>query len=95
MPLFMGQRAGAGRLRHHTAPCRILDLIVIATRASRTPCRSENTDLSTIEAKVKQSEKLEVGLRMVAFKARHEALAVLMPEQREKGKAAHEKGRTR
>lgn len=65
--------------------------IVIATRASRTPCRSENTNLSTIEVKVKQSEMLEVGLRMVAFKALHEALAVLMPEQREKGKAAHEK----
>jgi periplasmic protein CpxP/Spy len=51
----------------------------------------EKTDLSAIEAKVKQSELLEVGLRMLAFKARHDALAVLTPEQREKGKAGHEK----
>ena len=34
---------------------------------------------------------LEVGLRMAGFKARHNALAVLTPEQRKKGKAAHEK----
>jgi len=40
---------------------------------------------------VKQSELLEVGLRMLAFKARRDALAVLTPEQREKGKAAHDK----
>ena len=51
----------------------------------------EQADLSKVEAKVKQSEMLEVGLRMSAFKARHEALAVLTPEQRAKGKAAHEK----
>ena len=51
----------------------------------------EKTDLSAIEAKVKQSEMLEVGLRMLAFKARHDALGVLTPEQREKGKTAHEK----
>ena len=48
------------------------------------------SDLPAIEAKVKQSGMLEVGLRMLAFKARHDALEVLTPEQREKGKAAHE-----
>jgi protein CpxP len=51
----------------------------------------EKTDLSALEVKVKQSEMLEVGLRMLAFKARGDALALLTPEQREKGKAAHEK----
>ena len=51
----------------------------------------EQADLSKVETKVKQSEMLEVGLRMSAFKARNEALAVLTPEQRAKGKAAHEK----
>jgi Spy/CpxP family protein refolding chaperone len=51
----------------------------------------EKTDLSAFEAKVKQSEMLEAGLRMSAFKARHDALGVLTPEQREKGKASHEK----
>jgi Spy/CpxP family protein refolding chaperone len=49
----------------------------------------EKTDLPAIEAKVKQSELLEVGLRMLAFKARHDALGVLTPEQRAKGKAGH------
>ena len=48
-------------------------------------------DLSKVEAKLKQSEILGVALRMSAFKARNEALAVLTPEQRAKGKAAHEK----
>jgi periplasmic protein CpxP/Spy len=65
--------------------------IHIAERELLALVENEKTDLSTIEAKVKQSGILEVGLRMVAFKARHDALAVLTPEQREKGKAAHEK----
>ena len=51
----------------------------------------EKTDLSAIEAKVKQSEMLEVGLRMAAIKARRDAVALLTPEQREKEKAEHEK----
>lgn len=55
----------------------------------------EQADLSKVEAKLKQSEMLEVGLRMSAFKARNEALAVLTPEQRAKGKAAHEKPEAR
>jgi Spy/CpxP family protein refolding chaperone len=55
----------------------------------------EQADLSKVEAKVKQSEILEVARRMSAFKARNEALAVLTPEQRAKGKAAHEKTEAR
>jgi Spy/CpxP family protein refolding chaperone len=51
----------------------------------------EKADLSTIEAKVKQSEMLEAGLRVAAIKAKREALALLTPEQREKEKAEHEK----
>lgn len=65
--------------------------IHVAERELLALVEDEKTDLSTLEAKVKQSEMLEVGLRMLAFKARHEALAVLTPEQREKGKAAHDK----
>jgi periplasmic protein CpxP/Spy len=65
--------------------------IHIAERELLALVEDEKTDLSAIEAKVKQSEMLEVGLRMVAFKARRDALAVLTPEQREKAKAAHEK----
>ena len=51
----------------------------------------EKADLSAIEAKVKQSEMLEVGLRMAAIKAKRDAVALLTPEQREKEKVEHEK----
>jgi protein CpxP len=69
--------------------------IHIAERELLALVEEEKTNLSSIEAKVKQSEMLEVGLRMLAFKARHDALGILTPEQREKGKAAHEKRMTR
>ena len=64
--------------------------IHVAERELLALVEDEKTDLSAIEAKIKQSEMLEVGLRMLAFKAQHDALGVLTPEQREKGKAAHE-----
>ena len=51
----------------------------------------EKADLAAIEAKVKQSESLQVGLRMAAIKAKRAAMALLTPEQREKEKAEHEK----
>ena len=51
----------------------------------------EKADLSAIEAKVKQSEMLEAGLRMAAIKAQRDARALLTPEQREKEAAEHEK----
>ena len=51
----------------------------------------EKADLSAIEAKVKQSEMLEVGLRMTAIKAKRDARALLTPEQRGKEEAEHEK----
>jgi protein CpxP len=65
--------------------------IHIAERELLALVEDEKSNLSAIEAKVKQSGMLEVGLRMSAFKARHDAIGVLTPEQREKGKAAHEK----
>jgi periplasmic protein CpxP/Spy len=65
--------------------------IHIAERELQALVEDEKTDLSALEAKVKQSEMLEVGLRMSAYKARRDALAVLTPEQLEKAKAAHEK----
>lgn len=65
--------------------------IHVAERELRALAEDERTELSPLEAKVKQSEMLEVGLRMAAFKARRDALAVLTPEQREKATAAHEK----
>jgi len=63
--------------------------IQVVERELRALVEDEKTDLPAIEAKVKQSEMLEVGLRMLAFKARHDALGVLTPEQRAKGKAGH------
>jgi periplasmic protein CpxP/Spy len=65
--------------------------IRIAERELQALVEDEKTDLSALEAKVKQSEMQEVGLRMSAFKARRDALAILTPEQHEKAKAAHEK----
>lgn len=65
--------------------------IHVAERELRALAEDEKTELSALEAKVKQSEMLEVGLRMAAFKARRDVLAVLTTEQREKAKAAHEK----
>lgn len=65
--------------------------IRVAERELLALVEDEKTDLSVLEAKVKQSEMLEVGLRMSTFKARRDALAVLTPEQREKAKASHEK----
>jgi Spy/CpxP family protein refolding chaperone len=65
--------------------------IHIAERELLALVEDEKADLSALEAKVKQSETLEAGLRIAAFKARRDALAVLTPEQREKARAAHEK----
>lgn len=65
--------------------------IRVAERELLALVEDEKTDLSALEDKVKQSEMFEVGLRMSAFKARRDALAVLTPEQREKAKASHEK----
>jgi Spy/CpxP family protein refolding chaperone len=52
---------------------------------------NEKAGLDAIEGKVKQSEMLEVGLRMAAINAKREALALLTPAQREKEKVEHEK----
>lgn len=63
--------------------------IQIAERELRALVEDEKDDLSAIEAKVKQSGALDVGRRMLAFKSRHDALAVLTPEQRAKGRDGH------
>jgi len=63
--------------------------IQIAERELRALVEDEKADLSAIEAKVKQSGALDVGRRILAFKSRHDALAILTPEQRAKGKDGH------
>ncbi len=65
--------------------------IQIAERELRALVEDDKSDLAAIEAKLKQSEELQVGLRLAAIKARREALALLTPEQREKQKGIHEK----
>jgi protein CpxP len=65
--------------------------IMIAQREIKAMVEDEKSDLSAIEAKLKQSEDLEVALRMAAIKTRRDAMALLTPEQREKQKAEHEK----
>lgn len=65
--------------------------IMVAERELQALLEDEKSDMAAIEAKVKQSEELEVGLRMAAIKAKREAKALLTPEQREKLKAAHDR----
>lgn len=65
--------------------------IMIAQREIKAMVEDEKSDLSAIEAKLKQSEDMEVALRMAAIKTRRDAMALLTPEQREKQKAQHEK----
>jgi protein CpxP len=65
--------------------------IQIAERELKALIEDEKSDLGAIEAKLKQSESLQTGLRMTSIKARREVLALLTPEQRAKEKAEHEK----
>ena len=65
--------------------------IQIAEREVKALTDEEKSDLGAIEAKLKQSEDLQVGLRMAAIKARRDVMAVLTPEQRAKEKSEHNK----
>jgi periplasmic protein CpxP/Spy len=65
--------------------------IQIAERELKALTEDEKSDLGAIEAKLKQTGDLQVGLRMVSIKARRDVLALLTPEQRAKEKAEHEK----
>ena len=65
--------------------------IQVAEREVKALTENEKSDLGAVEAKVKQSHDLQVGLRMVSIKATRDVLAVLTPEQRAKEKTEHEK----
>ncbi len=65
--------------------------IQIAERELRALTDDEQSDFGAIEAKLKESEDLQVSLRMTSIKTRREVLALLTPEQRAKEKAEHEK----
>ena len=51
----------------------------------------EKSDIGAIEAKLKQSADVQIGLRVLSVKTRRDALALLTPEQRAKEQAEHEK----
>jgi Spy/CpxP family protein refolding chaperone len=65
--------------------------IQVAERELKALTEDEKSDLGAIEAKLKQSGDLQVGLRMVSIKARRDVYALLTPEQRAKEKTEHEK----
>lgn len=65
--------------------------IKIAERELKALTDDEKSDLGAIEAKLKQSKDLQVGLRMASIKMRRDVMAVLTPEQREKEKSEHDK----
>lgn len=65
--------------------------IQIAERELKALTDDEQSDLGAIEAKLKESEDLQVALRMTSIKTRREVLGLLTPEQRAKEKAEHEK----
>ena len=65
--------------------------IQVAEREVKALNDDEKSDLSAIEAKLKQSADVQIGLRVLSIKTRREALALLTPEQRAKEQAEHEK----
>ena len=65
--------------------------IQVAERELKALMEDEKLDLGAIEAKLKQSGDLQVGLRMTSIKARRDVFALLTPEQRAKEKTEHEK----
>jgi Spy/CpxP family protein refolding chaperone len=65
--------------------------IQIAERELKALTDDENSDLGAIEAKLKQSEDLQVALRLTSIKTRREVLGLLTPEQRAKEKSEHER----
>jgi len=65
--------------------------IQVAEREVKALTDEEKSDLGAIEAKLKESHGLQVGLRMVSIKAKRDVLALLTPEQRTKEKTEHEK----
>ena len=61
--------------------------VQVAERELRALVADEKTELSIIEAKVKERESFEAKLSFIGVKAKRDLYAVLTPEQREKQKA--------
>lgn len=65
--------------------------IQVTERELKALIEDEKSDLGAIEAKLKQSQDTQVGLRLASIKARREVLALLTPEQRTKQQAEHDR----
>lgn len=65
--------------------------IQVAERELKALTDDEKSDLAAIEAKLKQSEDMQVGLRLTSIKTKREVLGLLTSEQRAKEKAEHDK----
>jgi protein CpxP len=65
--------------------------IQVTERELKALIENDKSDLGAIEAKLKQSQDTQVGLRLASIKARREVLALLTPEQRTKQQAEHDK----
>lgn len=65
--------------------------IQIAERELKALTDDEQSDLGAVEAKVRESQDLQVALRMTSIKTRRDVMGVLTPEQRAKEKAEHAK----
>ncbi|MFO0707095.1 MAG: Spy/CpxP family protein refolding chaperone [Nitrospira sp.] len=65
--------------------------IQVAERELKALTDDEKSDLGAVEAKLKQSEDLQVALRLTSIKTKREVLGLLTPEQRAKEKSEHEK----
>ncbi|MDE3226385.1 MAG: hypothetical protein KGN30_13345 [Nitrospirota bacterium] len=63
----------------------------VAERELRSLVHDEKADMAAIEAKVKESETFEIGLRVAAIKTKRDVWSLLTQEQRDKVKAEREK----
>jgi periplasmic protein CpxP/Spy len=65
--------------------------IQIAERELKSLTDDDKSDIAAIETKLKQSEDLQILLRLASIKTRRDVMALLTPEQREKEKTEHDK----
>lgn len=65
--------------------------IQIAERELKALTDNDQSDLAAIETKLRQSEDLQVGLRMTSIKTRRDVMGLLTPEQRAKEQSEHAK----
>ena len=74
-------------LDHDRARIRAHADVQVAERELRALVADEKTELSVIEAKIKERESFEAKLSFLGIKAKRDLYGVLTPEQREKQKA--------